>query len=91
MVGLLRDHHADWHDKEWLIKKHGAFKHDRTALGLWAVNQTSHSQTWLLCARQSDTFQKNRKPWSVAAPGYQTCSPGSQISVGSMELTPYCS
>ena len=31
-------------NREWLIKKHGAFKNDRSALGLSAVVQTGHSR-----------------------------------------------
>ena len=34
-------------NQEWLINKHGAFKHDRSALVLSALDQTTHFQTWL--------------------------------------------
>ena len=48
----LRFHHKRWLGtiRRWLIKKHGAFKHDGADLGSSAVDHTSHFQTWLVHA-----------------------------------------
>ena len=69
--------------QEWLIKKHGAFNHDRTALGLSAVDHTSHFQTWLqlVGARQSTTARQPEELWRVAAQGDQTFFQDSPISI----------
>ena len=46
--------------QECLIVKHGVFKHDRTALGLSAVDQTSHFQTLLHLVHAKARGRKER-------------------------------